>query len=85
MNLVLREGLKAGVAFVETNIVIIIRILILSVVFVIYSVMHLMFGFEQVNFDILEGSQITAMKLGKILEGHGILLMPDSSSRCVTI
>lgn len=34
-----------------------------------------------VYFDILEGSHITAMKLGKILEGHGILLMPDSSSR----
>nr|GEY61883.1 probable low-specificity L-threonine aldolase 1 [Tanacetum cinerariifolium] len=38
-----------------------------------------------VYFDILEGSHITAMTLGKILEGHGILLMPDSSSRCVTI
>ncbi|GJW00496.1 probable low-specificity L-threonine aldolase 1 [Tanacetum coccineum] len=34
-----------------------------------------------VYFDILEGSHITAMTLGKFLEGHGILLMPDSSSR----
>ncbi|KVI09587.1 probable low-specificity L-threonine aldolase 1 [Cynara cardunculus var. scolymus] len=34
-----------------------------------------------VYFDILEGSHITALKLGQILEEHGILLMPDSSSR----
>nr|XP_043631827.1 probable low-specificity L-threonine aldolase 1 [Erigeron canadensis] len=34
-----------------------------------------------VYFDISDGSHITAMKLGKILEEHGILLMPDSSSR----
>nr|GEW05320.1 histidine--tRNA ligase, cytoplasmic [Tanacetum cinerariifolium] len=36
-----------------------------------------------VYFDILEGSHITAMTLGKILEGHGILLMPDSSSSAI--
>lgn len=34
-----------------------------------------------VYFEILEGSHITALKLGKIMEEHGILLMPDSSSR----
>ncbi|KAI3721667.1 hypothetical protein L2E82_32684 [Cichorium intybus] len=34
-----------------------------------------------VYFDILEGSRVTALKLGKIVEEHGILLMPDSSSR----
>lgn len=34
-----------------------------------------------VYFDILEGSRVTALKLGKIMEEHGILLMPDSSSR----
>ncbi|XP_071706053.1 low-specificity L-threonine aldolase 1-like isoform X2 [Rutidosis leptorrhynchoides] len=34
-----------------------------------------------VYFEILEGSHITALKLGKIMEDHGILLMPDSSSR----
>lgn len=34
-----------------------------------------------VYFEILEGSRVTAMKLGKIMEEHGILLMPDSSSR----
>ncbi|MFS7957341.1 putative aldehyde-lyase [Helianthus anomalus] len=34
-----------------------------------------------VYFEILKGSHITALKLGKIMEEHGILLMPDSSSR----
>lgn len=42
----------------------------------------LIWFFEQVYFEILEGSNITALKLGKIMEEHGILLMPDSSSRC---
>ncbi|XP_076916149.1 low-specificity L-threonine aldolase 1-like [Bidens hawaiensis] len=34
-----------------------------------------------VYFEVLKGSQITALKLGKIMKEHGILLMPDSSSR----
>ncbi|KAI3748460.1 hypothetical protein L6452_11535 [Arctium lappa] len=34
-----------------------------------------------VYFDILEDSHITALKLGQIMEEHGILLMPDSTSR----
>ncbi|XP_076946678.1 low-specificity L-threonine aldolase 1-like [Bidens hawaiensis] len=34
-----------------------------------------------VYFEILKGSNITAKKLGKIMKEHGILLMPDSSSR----
>ncbi|KAD5961832.1 hypothetical protein E3N88_13305 [Mikania micrantha] len=34
-----------------------------------------------VYFDILNGSHINALKLGKIMEEHGILLMPDSPSR----
>ncbi|KAM0068696.1 putative aldehyde-lyase [Helianthus debilis subsp. tardiflorus] len=34
-----------------------------------------------VYFEILKGSNITALKLGKIMEERGILLMPDSSSR----
>ncbi|XP_076928064.1 low-specificity L-threonine aldolase 1-like [Bidens hawaiensis] len=34
-----------------------------------------------VYFEILKGSHITALKLGKIMKEHGILLMPDSSSR----
>ena len=93
MNLVLLEGLnkikglKANVASVETNIVsnLVTHCLNLNSIVEFVLSMHLIFGFEQVYFDILEGSHITAMKLGKILEGHGILLMPDSSSRCVTI
>lgn len=34
-----------------------------------------------VYFEILEGSHITALQLGKIMEEHGILMMPDGSSR----
>uniref|UniRef100_A0A251UJJ2 Uncharacterized protein n=1 Tax=Helianthus annuus TaxID=4232 RepID=A0A251UJJ2_HELAN len=34
-----------------------------------------------VYFEISKGSHITTVKLGKILDEHGILLMPDSSSR----
>ncbi|KAL8193064.1 hypothetical protein R6Q57_026968 [Mikania cordata] len=34
-----------------------------------------------VYFEILKGSNITALKLRKIMDEHGILLMPDSSSR----
>ncbi|KAI3705301.1 hypothetical protein L1987_75536 [Smallanthus sonchifolius] len=34
-----------------------------------------------VYFEISKGSHITALKLGKYMEEHGILLMPDSSSR----
>lgn len=74
------KGLKADVASVETNIVSI------SIGPFFYSFnAHdkiLIWFFEQVYFEILEGSNITALKLGKIMEEHGILLMPDSSSRC---
>ncbi|KAJ0913413.1 hypothetical protein HanRHA438_Chr06g0285321 [Helianthus annuus] len=38
-----------------------------------------------VYFEISKGSHITTVKLGKILDEHGILLMPDSSSRCELI
>ncbi|KAI7739134.1 hypothetical protein M8C21_004108 [Ambrosia artemisiifolia] len=34
-----------------------------------------------VYFEISNGSHMTALKLGKIMNEHGILLMPDSSSR----
>lgn len=40
------------------------------------------FSSDQVYFDILEESKISAPKLCKMLEEHGILMMEDKPYRC---